>query len=81
VDVVVMIEEKYAIDFTEIGYDQLLIDWLLNRLVKTAGFGKGCLDVGRRPLPHNLSTPGFHSYFLAVGGNTPFRRRYIAVSA
>jgi hypothetical protein len=22
-----------------------------------------------------------HSYFLAVGGNTPFKRRYIAASA
>jgi hypothetical protein len=35
------------------------------------------------PKLHNLpSVPGFVlSYFLAVGGNTLFKRRYIAASA
>jgi len=39
------------------------------------------LDGRWRPSSHNLSTHASRSYLLAVGGNTPFRRRYIAASA
>ena len=38
----------------------------------------GCgMGRARRPSLHNLIA----LYFLAVGGNIPFRRRYIAASA
>jgi hypothetical protein len=32
-------------------------------------------------IPKSSRVYASHSYFLALGGNTPFRRRYIAASA
>ena len=44
-------------------------------LVQSDAFEAAWTDEGvRRPFHP-------HSYFLAVGGNTPFKRRYVAASA
>jgi len=40
-------------------------------------------EIGIKNLPPTtaIASQASHSYFLAVGGNTPFSRRYIAASA
>src|ERR1700723_2896305 len=62
------------------GADRVAMGWLVvhrwaPHRQDSSGLGFGML---RTSLP--LSTHASRSYFLAVGGNTPFRRRYIAAS-